>query len=82
MVFLKLATLASHTCMWVSTAVIESKATCEDDIYITLPVFIISLIATVGFTWTIAKYDNARKRQIDELKQACKELKEQIEKKR
>ena len=39
----------------------------EEGIFISLPVYIISLIATAGFTWTIAKHDSQRIRRLDGL---------------
>ena len=51
---------------------IEGNAVHEEGIYVSLPVYIISLIATAGFTWTIAKYDSQRIRRLEGLEEELK----------
>jgi len=50
----------------------EGNAVHEEGIYVSLPVYIISLIATAGFTWTISKYDSQRNRRLDGLEHELK----------
>ena len=68
----------SNLLMWVScglmttpafaqTLTAEAPPTFEDGIFISLPVYITSLVATAMFTWTVAKYDSNRLRKLDHM---------------
>jgi hypothetical protein len=46
----------------------------HDQILITLPVFVSSIIATAFFTWTIAQYDRKRDKRIDQTQQLLSDL--------
>lgn len=46
----------------------------QDNIYISLPVYISSIAATAVCTWVVAKYDNRRIRQVSELKATVERL--------
>jgi len=46
----------------------------HDQILVTLPVFISSIIATAFFTWTIAQYDRKRDKRIDQTQQLLTDL--------
>ena len=46
----------------------------HDQILVTLPVFISSIIATAFFTWTIAQYDRKRDKRIDQTQQLLSDL--------
>lgn len=82
----KLAAVVSHTLMWISAGVVHAQASAsantqrigptltEDGIYISLPVFVASLISTAVFTWRIAKYDHHRKRQIEKIEQKLNKI--------
>ena len=56
--------VVSNVIAWSAGAVassdLQSTPVNEDGIAISLPVYIVSLIATAGFTWTISKYDLLR----------------------
>jgi len=52
--------------------VIGDTAVHEEGIFISLPVYIISIVATAGFTWTIAKYDSQRIRRLEGLEHELK----------
>ncbi|MFH1370357.1 MAG: hypothetical protein ABII09_03610 [Planctomycetota bacterium] len=51
-----------------------------EQIYISLPVYIVSLLATAGFIWKVAKSDNKKtnelktlqKQMVDNIRAACK----------
>ena len=72
----KLFAIISFITMWSSSIVladgIEKIAAGDkynyEQIYISLPVYIVSMIATAGFIWTVAKYDNKRVREMSDLK--------------
>jgi hypothetical protein len=63
----------SNLAMWTSAAFAMNDiaafeaGTSEEGIYISLPVYIVSLIATAGFTWTVSKYDAARLQRMNEI---------------
>ena len=61
--------VVSNVVAWASgawaAADLESNPVNEEGIVISLPVYVVSLIATATFTWTIAKYDSARNRRLD-----------------
>jgi len=63
--------VVSNVIAWSSGAVassdLQSTPVNEDGIAISLPVYIVSLIATAGFTWTISKYDQRRNRRLEVL---------------
>lgn len=63
----------SNLLMWTSAAYAMEdmqsiqSGTSEEGIYISLPVYIVSLIATAGFTWTVSKYDAARLQRMNDI---------------
>ena len=66
----------SNGLMWICCGVFTTPAFAqavndgtlgEKGFYISLPVYVTSIIGTAGFTWAVAKYDNARVRKIDQL---------------
>tara|TARA_Y100001938_G_C8083082_1_gene430317 strand:+ start:1823 stop:2119 length:297 start_codon:yes stop_codon:yes gene_type:complete len=84
----KLGAVASNTIMWISGTAFSSQVeklasiaemTTEKDLYISLPVFIISLIASVGFTWTVARYDSNQRRMADEARDHMERLYRRLE---
>ena len=71
--------LVSSFCMiWMSGGVLSSQISngikASEDVYISLPVFISSIVATAIFTWTVAKYDNKKISQISKLQDNVNEL--------
>lgn len=46
----------------------------EQSLNVSLPVFFVSIIATAGFTWTIARWDAARTKKVDRLEQEIRRL--------
>lgn len=81
---IRLMAVISFIVMWSSTVVLADgmqKAAADDkysyeQIYISLPVYIISLLATAGFVWAVAKYDNKRAQEMralrDEIRASCR----------
>lgn len=65
--------IISNMVMWLAAGTVYgqtsdlSNEVHHDSIYISLPVFISSIIATAVFTWTVAKYDSKRIGKIEEL---------------
>lgn len=59
---------------WIACGILNADTVTEAEIKVSLPIFITSIIATAGFTWVVAKYDNARLRKMDELQQQMKDL--------
>tara|TARA_Y100000310_G_C20087925_1_gene536873 strand:+ start:108 stop:416 length:309 start_codon:yes stop_codon:yes gene_type:complete len=55
-----------------------SPALTHDQIMVTLPVYVTSILATAVFTWTIAQYDRKRDRKLDHIEQMNNELKREI----
>lgn len=78
---IRLLTTISFIFFWCSTVVLANdlqKAAAGDkysyeQIYISLPVYIISLLTTAGFVWTVAKYDNKRAAEIKKLQDQLSE---------
>lgn len=77
--------LVSSFCfMWVSGTVLAANITAAqkakeaikfaDDVYVSLSVFITSIIATAIFTWTVAKYDNKKVAEITALNNAVQKF--------
>ena len=52
----------------------------QDSIFISLPVFISSMVATALFTWTIARYDQNRVRQMQQLEERFTHFERRLEK--
>ena len=50
----------------------------EEVIVISLPVFVISLVATIGATWTVSRYIANRERQADDMQLQINKLAEQV----
>lgn len=80
----------SHVVMWIAVGVLTGHAHAADGvessidekaIVITLPVFIISICSTAAFTWTVAKWDDLRTREVLDLKQQLKDLQKRFEEK-
>ena len=78
---LRKLTVGSFCMMWMSGGVLgaQLKAAANeiqvsDSIYVSLPVFVTSIIATAIFTWTVAKYDNKKVIEIQELRKAVHTL--------
>jgi hypothetical protein len=46
----------------------------QETITISLPIYIISLLSTAAFTWTVAKYQSSRDQQVQELRQQVQML--------
>ena len=81
----------SNVVMWISVGAVYGQTTSpmpevhHDAVYISLPVFVTSMLATAVFTWTIAKYDNSRIRKIEVLEEKLESMEasmEELEKKR
>lgn len=80
----QLGAALSHLVLWTTVAIwtspvlgqspVSSEIVTEKDITITLPVFIISLISTIGSTWTIAILHIKRSSEVQELKKEVKRL--------
>lgn len=72
----------SFLVMWCSTVVLadgiekatEGNKVGYEQIYISLPVYIVSLLATAGFVWTASKYDNKRLMEIKGLREQIQEM--------
>ena len=84
----KLGAVMSNTIMWISGTAFGSQVdsltsiaelTTEKDLYISLPVFVVSLIASVGFTWTVARYDANQRRMADEARDHMERLYRRLE---
>jgi hypothetical protein len=58
----------------------EEPALTHDQILVTLPVFITSIIATAVFTWTIAQYDMKKLKKLDRTEQLLVRLEERLRK--
>lgn len=70
--------IGSHTCMWIAaaytlSAVAKAQAAQasgsmipQENITISLPVFVVSILATAGFTWAVAQHDRKNDKRIDE----------------
>ena len=70
--------IGSHTCMWIAaaytlSAVAKAQAAQasgsmipQENITISLPVFVVSILATAGFTWAVAQHDRNNDKRIDE----------------
>lgn len=79
--------MVSNVVMWIAVGVMTGHAQAADGvstpinqeaIVISLPVFIISVCSTAAFTWTVAKWDNVRTREVMDLKAQLKELRDSI----
>lgn len=66
----KLAVLC-NTFTWGVTpfVVLQQSAVTEQSITISLPVYVVSLLATAGFSWMVAKHDSATRTRVRELEQ-------------
>ncbi len=57
--------------MWILAGVVHAQTADHDvrhtAVMISLPVYVVSLVATASFTWAVAKYDNERIRRMDRL---------------
>lgn len=70
---MRISAVSCFAVAWISAAVISAAARASDTgelngvsekaMYVSLPVFITSIIGTAAFTWMIAKYDNLRLRK-------------------
>lgn len=82
--FARVAIVGTHSLFWISGSVLyaqteqggrlPSQSTSEDGIFISLPVFVSSVLATAVFAWTIAKYDSQRVRRLDRIERQNEEL--------
>lgn len=69
MICAKLAVL-SNTITWGMTPFVAlQSAVTEQSITISLPVYVVSLLATAGFSWMVAKHDSATRARVRELEQ-------------
>lgn len=50
----------------------------HEQILVTLPVFVTSIIATAIFTWTIAQYDRKRDKRLDSAQRMLEELSKRL----
>ena len=74
---LRVGAVISNISMWAAAATTHgalaqaqldpSRDIRHDAIYVSLPIFLVSLFATAGFTWTVAKYDSKRARRLERL---------------
>ena len=82
-VVLRLLMVSAVALMWMVTPVvantIPTTGVDSDSIHVSLPVYFTSIAATVIFTWTVAKYDNARVRKLDKLVARLEELENKLE---
>lgn len=56
---------AVYTMSIVNNAMAQGGTVPQDTITITLPVFIVSILATAGFTWAVAQHDRQNDKRID-----------------
>jgi hypothetical protein len=88
--FARFGAAMSHAVMWIAVGTMCSHVSAADgsgsvagpvnqeSIYVTLPMFVVSIIATAGFTWTIAKWDTRRTKEVHELRNEIAALKKAI----
>jgi hypothetical protein len=67
--------------MWIVTPVAAAQsipttiaAVGEAEIHVSLAVYVMSIIGTAGFTWTIARYERAKDKKIQELETMVQQL--------
>ena len=84
----KLGAVISNTIMWISgtsfgTSVDKVEAvadlTTESDVYISLPIFVTSLLASVAFIWTVARYDARQRRMAEEAREHLDRMYERLD---
>ena len=84
----KLGAVISNTVMWISGTTLGSAVdsaesmtdlTTEGDVFISLPIFITSLIATAAFTWTVARYDARQRRMAEESRDHLERMYERLD---
>jgi hypothetical protein len=66
----RMLAVISFASMWISGGALFAQTeghsrVSHEDISISLPVYISSIIATAVFTWIVSKYDNARTRRVE-----------------
>lgn len=50
----------------------------QEGIYVSLPVFIVSILATASFTWMVARHDASRAREVENLTKIVKDLSDKV----
>ncbi len=78
----------SNMLTWICVGLLTCQANAEDapmesalthdQILVTLPVFVTSIIATAIFTWTIAQYDRKRDKKLDRTSAMLERLEERL----
>ena len=51
----------------------------QEGIYVSLPVFIVSILATASFTWVVARHDAARAREVEKLTKIVSDLSDKMD---
>lgn len=77
----KMMGVLANITQWISGGILASAPSggvTEEEIMISLPVFIISVISTAAFVWTICRYDLKRASEIAELRKECETMTEEI----
>lgn len=77
----RLLAVACFVVHWCSAGVVLARTSegraptvTQESIHVSLPVYVTSIIATAVFTWTVAKYDHARSKRLDELERKLSTL--------
>ena len=79
--------IMSNMTTWICVGLLTCQATAQettepalthDQILVTLPVFVTSIIATAIFTWTIAQYDRKRDKKLDRTTVMLERLEERL----
>lgn len=74
--------------MWIAVGVITAHAQAADGtsgpinqeaIVVSLPVFIVCLIATASFTWAVARWDAVRTKKVEKLEAEVRRLLNQLD---
>jgi hypothetical protein len=78
-VFSQVMSVVSLVVLWSVTPVLAQSVqhpmnVPQETITISLPIYIISLLSTAAFTWTVAKYQSSRDQQVQELRQQVQML--------
>lgn len=53
----------------------------QETVYVSMPVFVTSIMATAVFTWTVSKYDQSRNRKVEMLEEKLEALGEKLRQK-
>jgi len=79
--FARLNVIISNLVVWITTPKLinEQISHPSEEITITLAVYVTSLVATAISTWTVAKYDSRRSKDIDFLREELNRLRKRFD---